>query len=98
MPMEGLLLQGDGDLAKRLSDAIALRLGQSIEERTKLGAIARQVYDVRSRYVHGSEYQGAEVLRHEMFVGSPWRPRRRRRPPASVRGGGRRRLANAAGP
>ena len=63
--LEGLLVQGEGDLSARVADAVVFNIGTSHSDRAKLRALAKKLYDVRSKYIHEGNYNGTEGHRHE---------------------------------
>ena len=60
--LEGLLVEGKGEVSARTRDAVAFLLGASHEQRKTLRDDVGHLYDVRSRYIHDGEYTG-DVLR-----------------------------------
>ena len=63
--LEGLLVDGTGDLSARVADAVAFIIGTSHSDRVKLRALAKKLYDIRSKYIHEGNYSGDEAHRHE---------------------------------
>ena len=58
--LEALLVSGEEAIGERLRDAVALILGRTFEERVELKNRVKKLYDTRSRYVHGGQYDRNE--------------------------------------
>jgi hypothetical protein len=58
--LEGLFIDDEGDLSKRIGEAVSLLVGTSQEHRRKLRKEVAQLYNVRSRYVHDGTYEGSD--------------------------------------
>jgi len=65
--LEGLLVEGEGELQKRVCDAASIVAGPTYSERTRARGLAEHLYKVRSRYIHTGEYEGAEEKRQEVI-------------------------------
>ncbi|MEW5738178.1 MAG: hypothetical protein AB1938_04595 [Myxococcota bacterium] len=63
--LESLLLEAKEELSARVADAVAFLLGQSQADRKRLRDQVKDLYNVRSKYIHEGEYQGDEMRRHE---------------------------------
>ena len=60
--LEGLLVEGKGEVSARTRDAVSFLLGASHEQRKTLRDDVGHLYEVRSRYIHDGEYTG-DILR-----------------------------------
>jgi len=58
--LEALLVSGEEAIGERLRDAVALILGRTFEDRVELKNRVKKLYDTRSRYVHGGQYDRNE--------------------------------------